>query len=125
MITNIKISIPTIITFVVDFFELSLNVLCLLYAVHFWYLYIVLEGNFAEGANGVAVGLGAGADDAGGGCAALAAIGEEQSPRARSAALRGRPVEASNKSFCSAGLEGCNGCPSRRTSSTINRTLRH
>ena len=53
MITNIKISILVIITFVVDFFELSLNVLCLLYAVHFCYLYIVLEGNFAEGASAV------------------------------------------------------------------------
>ena len=99
MITNIKISIPTIITFVVDFFELSLNVLCLLYAVHFCYLYIVLEGNFAEGANVEAGVLGAGE--------ALGASGEDQPRRDRSVVLRGRPVGVSNKIFCSSGLEGC------------------
>ena len=80
MITNIKISIPTIITFVVDFFELSLNVLCLLYAVHFCYLYIVLEGNFAEGANVEAEGLAV--------VGVLVAIAEAQRPRVRSTALR-------------------------------------
>ena len=99
MITNIKISIPTIITFVVDFFELSLNVLCLLYAVHFCYLYIVLEGKFAEGAN---VGAGAGLA-----AVALDASAEELVLRGRSVVLRGRPVVDINKIFCSSGLEGC------------------